>query len=64
MNLINVVMRKKRDGINKISLMLWHRHLGHICRDRMKRLIKEGVLRDLNFLDFDTCVNCIKRKPH
>ena len=26
----------------------------------MERLIKDEILQDLDFLDFDTCVDCIK----
>ena len=61
-NSINAVTSKKRGRIDESSSMLWHRRLGHISRDRMQRLIKEGVLHDLDFTDFDTCVDCIKGK--
>ena len=53
---------KKRSKVNENSSMLWHKCLGHISRERMQRLIKEGILHDLDFSDFDTCVDCIKRK--
>ena len=36
--------------------------LGHISRQRIERLVKDGILQDLNFTDFDTCVDCIKGK--
>ena len=42
--------------------MLWHRRLGHISIERIKRLINEGVLIALDFADFETCVDCIKGK--
>ena len=42
--------------------MLWHKRLGHISRERMERLIKDGILSSLDFSDFSTCVNCIKGK--
>ena len=54
--------------------MLWHRHLGHIKRDEIKRLTRNGILdsldfsyfqsilNSLSFLDFQTCVDCVKRK--
>ena len=54
--------------------MLWHRHLGHIKRDEIKRLTKNGILDSLDFsyfqsiLDslgfsyFQTCVDCVKGK--
>ena len=34
--------------------------MGHISRQRMERLIKDDILPDLDFLDFNTCVDCIK----
>ena len=36
--------------------------MGHISRQRMKRLIKDEILPDLDFSDFDSCVDCIKDK--
>ena len=59
---------------DEFSSMLWHRHLGHITRDRMERLTKNGILDSLDFsyfqsiLDslgfsyFQTCVDCVKGK--
>ena len=52
----------KRCVINEDSSKLWHRRLGHISIDRIKRLVNEGVLNTLNFTDFETCVDCIKGK--
>ena len=52
----------KRNVINEDSSILWHRRLGHISIERVKRLIKDGVLNTLNFTDFDTCIYCIKEK--
>ncbi|KAF7823746.1 Retrovirus-related Pol polyprotein from transposon TNT 1-94 [Senna tora] len=49
----------KRCATNENSSMLWHRSLGHISLERVKRLVKEGVL---NALDFNTCIDCIKGK--
>ena len=34
--------------------------LGNISRQRMERLVKDRILQDLDFSDFDTCVNCIE----
>jgi hypothetical protein len=42
--------------------MLWHRRLGHISRERMERLTRDGILDSLNFSDFQTCVDCVKGK--
>ncbi|KAK2420702.1 putative mitochondrial protein [Trifolium repens] len=52
----------KRCNINENSSMLWHRRLGHISIERIKRLVKDGVLNTLDFADFETCVDCIKGK--
>ena len=30
--------------------------------DRIKRLVNDKVLNSLDFTDFDTCIDCIKRK--
>ena len=47
---------------NEESSMLWHRKLGHISIERIKKLVNDGVLSTLDFADFETCVNCIKGK--
>ena len=58
----------------ELSSILWHRHLGHITRDRMERLTRNGILDSLDFSDFQsildsldfsdfqTCVDCVKGK--
>ena len=45
----------KRCVINEDSSKLWHRRLGHISIERIKRLVNEGVLNTLDFTDFETC---------
>jgi len=52
----------KRCVMNENSASLWHRRLGHISIERVKRLVKDGVLRSLDFADFGQCVDCIKGK--
>ena len=52
----------KRCVMNEESSMLWHRRLGHISIDRIKRLVNDGVLSTLDFADFETCISCIKGK--
>ena len=59
---INFVVNFKRAIINLSSFMLWHKHLGHISRQRLERLVKDGVLSNLDFSDFETCVVCLKGK--
>ena len=59
---VNIVTRNKRPRTSENSSMLWHRRLGHISRERLERMVKEGILVDLDFSDFDKCVDCIKGK--
>jgi hypothetical protein len=44
------------------SVKLWHYHLGHISRGRIKRLIKDDILIPLDFSNSDYCIDCIKGK--
>ena len=48
--------------INENSSILWHKRLGHISRERIEKLVKEGILQNLDFTDFNVCVDCIKGK--
>ena len=59
---MHVTVGLKRCVVNEESSMLWHRRLGHISIERMKKLVNEGVLSTLDFSDFETCVHCIKGK--
>ena len=61
-NSLHVQTDIKRCVINEDSFTLWHRRLGHISIDRIKRLVNDGVLSTLDFTDFETCVDCIKGK--
>jgi hypothetical protein len=36
--------------------------LGHISRERLERLVKDGILPNLDFTDLSVCVDCIKGK--
>ena len=61
-NTMHVHTSTKRCVMNEDSSMLWHRRLGHISIQRIKRLANDGVLSTLDFTDFHTCVDCIKEK--
>ena len=61
-NSLHVHIGTKRCNINEDFSMLWHRRLGHISIDRIKRLVKDGVFSTLDYTDLETCVNCIKGK--
>ncbi|KAF7802053.1 Retrovirus-related Pol polyprotein from transposon TNT 1-94 [Senna tora] len=59
---VNTVTGHKRQRTDENSSMLWQRRLGHISRDRLERMVKQDILHDLDFSDFDSCVDCIKGK--
>ena len=61
-NSLSLTVEIKRNIMNEESFLLWHRRLGHISIQRIKRLVNEGVLSALNFTDFETCLDCIKGK--
>ncbi|KAF7823727.1 Retrovirus-related Pol polyprotein from transposon TNT 1-94 [Senna tora] len=59
---VNTVTGHKRQRTDGNSSMLWHRRLSHISRDRLERMVKQDILHNLDFSDFDSCVDCIKGK--
>ncbi|RVW95334.1 Retrovirus-related Pol polyprotein from transposon TNT 1-94 [Vitis vinifera] len=61
-NSLHVQTGIKRCVVKEDSSILWHRRLGYISIDRIKRLVNGGVLSTLDFTDFETCVDCIKGK--
>ena len=61
-NSLHVQTSIKRCVVNEDSFTLWHQRLGHISIDRIKRLVNGGVLSTLDFIDFETSVDCIKGK--
>lgn len=52
----------KMSKIDENSSKLWHRRLGHISIKRVKRLMNDKVLSNLDFTHFNICVDCIKEK--
>ena len=46
---INIVSSMKRLRSNEKSSILLHKHLGHIFKKRMERLIKNEILLGLDF---------------
>ena len=49
-------------GSNKIDYPTWHARLGHIGRDRMTRLAREGLLGSLTKVDLQLCEPCLAGK--
>ena len=50
---VNTATSSKHFRLNEKSSTFWHKRLGHIFRQRMESLIKDEILQDLDFLDFD-----------
>nr|KYP39242.1 Retrovirus-related Pol polyprotein from transposon TNT 1-94 [Cajanus cajan] len=42
---------------NERSTYLWHKHLGHVSKERLKRLVKNEILPDLDVIDLNVCVD-------
>ena len=49
----------KRILANDQFAYLWHKRLEHISKERMKRLVKNEILPNLDFSDLSICVDCI-----
>ncbi|KAL6335669.1 hypothetical protein AAG906_032854 [Vitis piasezkii] len=47
---------------NERSSLLWHKHLGHISKERVESLISSGILPRLDSDDLEICVDCVKGK--
>ena len=60
--IVNIASSSKRLKLNEKSSTIWHKRLGHISRQRMKKLIKDGIISNLDFSYINTCVDCIKGK--
>jgi hypothetical protein len=48
--------------VSEDSSLLWHLRLGHINKNKMKRMSQNGLLPNINSGDFNTCESCIKGK--
>ena len=60
---LHVESRGIKRKINKEnSTTLWHRRLGHISRNRVERLVSNGILDSLYFTNFNVCIECVKGK--
>ena len=59
---VNTACSSKCLRLNEKPSTIWHKHLGYISRQRMERLIKDEILLDLDFSNFDTYVDGIEGK--
>ena len=55
-----VSQKRSRDEINQ--KYLWHYRLGHIGKDRINRLEKDGILGSLNLKLYPACESCLRKK--
>ncbi|KAF7827012.1 Retrovirus-related Pol polyprotein from transposon TNT 1-94 [Senna tora] len=60
LHIINYGTKRKLTYEN--SLRLWHKRLGHISKQRMQRVMSDGILDTLDLSNFDVCIECIKGK--
>ena len=48
--------------LNENSASLWHKRLCHISKERIQRLVSDGILDSLDLTTFEVCVECVKGK--
>ena len=54
--------RTKHKLIDKDSVMLWPKQLGHNSKQRIQRLVSDEIFYSLDMLNFQVCIMCIKGK--
>ncbi|KAK9672848.1 hypothetical protein RND81_12G129000 [Saponaria officinalis] len=60
---LHVETRGTKHKFNKEnSASLWHKRLGHVSKERIQRLVSNGILDSVDFTDTDVCISCIKGK--
>lgn len=57
---VEYVIGSKRNVLNNNSTYLWYQGLGYISKERITRLMKNDILPQLDFDDWDVCLDCIK----
>ncbi|CAI8607211.1 unnamed protein product [Vicia faba] len=58
LNMKSCGTKRKIDDNN--SGALWYKRLGHISKNRVERLVSDGILDYIDFTNFDVCVECVK----
>ncbi|KAF1869358.1 hypothetical protein Lal_00018452, partial [Lupinus albus] len=54
--------RGTKRKLNENSVILWHKRLSHISKQRIQRLVSDEILDPLDLSNFEVCVECIKGK--
>ena len=57
---VEYVLGSKRNVLDNNSAYLWHQRLGHISKKRIMRLMKNDILPQLDFDNWDVCLDYIK----
>lgn len=57
---LNHNIGSKRSRVNKNTSILWYKRLNNISRERIERLVKDGILLNLDFTNFNICMVGIK----
>jgi len=65
LNFYNEILQTSSRGtkwkLNENFASLWHKHLGHISKQRIQKLMVDGI-EPLDLKDFQVCLECIKEK--
>nr|GEW88596.1 hypothetical protein [Tanacetum cinerariifolium] len=56
------VISNKRAKLNLDTTLLWHCHLGHISKKRIKKLQHDGLVNSTDTKSFEKYVSCMSRK--
>jgi len=66
LNFCNEILQTSSRGtkqkLNENSASLWHKCSGQISKQRIQRLMMDGILEPLDLKDFQVCIECIKGK--
>src|SRR3954463_3240498 len=52
----------KRRLTNENTAIIWPKRLGHISKQRIQRLMSEGIIDSLDLSDLKVCIECVKGK--
>jgi len=60
--ILQISSRGTKWKLNENLATIWHKHLGHISKQRIQRLVLDEIRDPLDLSDFEVCVECIKGK--
>ena len=59
---LHSISRGTKQKSSEDFAILWHKHLDHISKQRIEKLVSDGNLPSLDSVDFQVCIECIKGK--